>query len=79
MDKRSDTFNFLKNKNHSVYFLQDTHFTTKEQNYIRTQWGFECYFSNYSSQSRGVAILFNNKFEFKVLKVTKDENGNKLI
>ena len=79
MDKRSDTFNFLKNKNHSVYFLQDTHFTTKEQNYIRTQWGFECYFSNYSSQSRGVAILFNNNFEFKVLKVTKDENGNKLI
>ena len=79
MDKRSDTFNFLRNKNHSVYFLQDTHFTTKEQNYIRTQWGFECYFSNYSSQSRGVAILFNNNFEFKVLKVTKDENGNKLI
>ena len=79
MDKRSYTFNFLRNKNYSVYFLQDTHFTTKEQNYIRTQWGFECYFSNYSSQSRGVAILFNNNIEFKVLKVTKDENGNKLI
>ena len=79
MDKRSDTFNFLRNKNYSVYFLQDTHFTTKEQNYIRTQWGFECYFSNYSSQSRGVAILFNNNFEFKVLKVAKDESGNKLI
>ena len=79
MDKRSDTFNFLRNKNDSVYFLQDTHFTTKEQNYIRTQWGFECYFSNYSSQSRGVAILFNNNIEFKVLNVAKDENGNKLI
>ena len=79
MDKRSDTFNFLRNKNYSVYFLQDAHFTTKEQNYIRTQWGFECYFSNFSSQSRGVAILFNNNFEFKVLKVAKDESGNKLI
>ena len=79
MDKRSDTFNFLRNKNYSVFLLQDTHFTTKEQNYIHTKWGFECYFSNYSSQSRCVAILFNNNIELKVLKVAKDENGNKLI
>ena len=43
--KRADTLNFLKGKKYSVYMLQDTHFTHKEENYIRTQWGFECYFS----------------------------------
>jgi hypothetical protein len=29
-------------------------------------WRFECFFSSFSSNSRGVAILFNNNFEFKV-------------
>jgi len=42
-------------------------------------WGFECFFSSFSSNSRGVAILFNNNFEFKVLKEKKDINGNYLI
>ena len=78
-EKRSDTLIFLKSKKHSIYFLQDTHFTTNGEKYIRTQWGFECYFSNFSSQARGVAILFNNNFEFKVLKTVSDESGNKLI
>ena len=66
-EKKSDSF---------ILFLTNTHFTTKEEKYIRTQWGFECYFSNFSSQARGVAILFNNTFEFKVLKTVRDESGN---
>ena len=77
--KRADTLNFLKSKKYSVYILQDTHFIDKEENYIRTQWGFECYFSNFASNSRGVAILFNNNFEFKVQNVERDDNGNRLI
>lgn len=77
--KRADTLNFLKSKKYSVYMLQDTHFINKEENYIRTQWGFECHFSNFASNSRGVAILFNNNFEFKLHKVERDENGNKLV
>ena len=42
-------------------------------------WGFECYFSSFSSNSRGVSIMFNNNFEFKVLKEKKDINGNYLV
>ena len=78
-DKRKDVLNYLKNKNHCIYFLQDTHFTDKESNYIRAQWGFECFFSNFSSQARGVAILLNNTFEFKIDRMETDRNGNKLI
>ena len=77
--KRRDTFNFLKSKKYAVYFLQDTHFTNNEENYIRFLWGYECYFSNFSSQSRGVAILLNNNFEFKLHNTKIDENGNKII
>lgn len=76
---RADTLNFLKSKNYSIYMLQDTHFINKEEKYIRAQWGYECYFSNFTSQSRGVAILFNNNFEFKVHNIEKDNEGNKLI
>ena len=57
-------------KKYSIYFLQDTHFTKKEENYICSQWGFECFFSSHTSQSRGVAIFFNNNFDF---------NGNRLV
>ena len=51
---RADTLNFLRT---SIYMLQDTRFVTKEENYIRTLWGYDCYFSNFSSNSRGIAIL----------------------
>ena len=69
---------FLKKKN-ILNFLQDTHFTKKEANYIRSQWGFECFFSSFFSQSRGVAILFNNNFDYKLNNVQSDDDGNKLI
>jgi exonuclease III len=77
--KRKDVFQFLRQKKFSVYFLQDTHFVAKNEKQIRAEWGYECFFASYTSQSRGVAILFNNNFDFKVTKMVKDENGNYLI
>ena len=80
-EKRADTLNYLKSKKHSIYLLQETHFTDSEIKYIRAQWGYECYFDNLSSQAKGVAILLNNNFEFKVHEVITDEfyPGIKLI
>lgn len=78
-EKRKDVLNFLKQKQYSIYFLQDTHFVKKEENYIRTQWGYECFFSSFSSQSRGVAILFNNNFEYSLHHVEADDSGNRLV
>ena len=71
--------NFSKKKKYSIYFLQDTHFTKKEENYIRSQWALECFFSSFSRQSRGVAILFNNNFEYKLHTVQSEDDRNKLI
>ena len=39
-EKRKVVLNFLKKKKYSIYFLQDTHFTKKEENYVRSQWGY---------------------------------------
>jgi exonuclease III len=61
-------------------FLQDTHFEPKMENYITAEWGYKIYFASYTSASRGVAVLFNNTFEFKVKKTLVDvENGNYLF
>ena len=77
--KRKDVLNFLKQKKYSIYCIQDTHFVKKEETFIRTQWGFECIFNSYNSQSRGVAILLNNNFEYKIHKTLRDNNGNLII
>ena len=66
--KRKDVFAYLHSKKYNIYCLQDTHFTSEIENRIRCEWGFECHFSSYRSNSRGVAILLNNNFEFKVVK-----------
>jgi len=76
--KRKDVFRFLREKKSSIVCLQDTHFTSKDINYVRSQWGYHAIFSPGKSDSRGVAILFNNNFEFKITKEKIDGDGNLL-
>ena len=77
--KRKDVFHFLRAKKYDIYLLQDTHFLKEKEPFIRSEWGSEIIFNSYSSQSRGVAILFSNNIDFKVHEIFKDEKGNLLI
>jgi exonuclease III len=77
--KRRDVINFLKSKKYSICMLQDTHFSSQEEHFIRSTWGYETYFSNYNTQSRGVAIFINNNFDCNVNAIEKDNDGNLLI
>ena len=74
--KRRDVFHYLKQKSCSIYCLQDTHFSTKLETYVKAEWGYNCFFASYSSNSRGVAVMFMNNFEFKINDVKRDRNGN---
>ena len=76
--KRKDVLNYYKSKNYSILCLQDTHFIKDLEPYIETQWGYKCVFNSHTSNSRGVAVLFNNDFELKLHKEKKDNNGNLL-
>lgn len=78
MEKRRDVLNYIKQKNCSIYFLQDTHFTADDYVQIRSFWGHDVYISPSASNARGTAILFNNNFEYKVLNVLKDNDCNLL-
>lgn len=79
INKKADIFKLLKSKNDHIYFLQDTHFLEKDENFIQTQWGCKAFFNSFISNSRGVTILFNNNFESKINKIHKDSSGNLLI
>ncbi len=59
--------------------MQDTHFNSKIEKYVKSEWGYTCVFASFKSNSRGVAILFSNNFEFKINKITRDKNGNYLL
>ena len=76
--KRKDVLNFYKSKKYSIICFQDTHFIPDLEPYIESQWGYKCIFNSYCSNSRGVAIFFNNDFEVKLYKEKKDANGNLL-
>ena len=77
--KRKDVFCYLREKKHDIYFLQDTHFEKNKEKQIRTEWGYESFFASYNSQSRGVAVLLNNTFDFKVNFIDFDPEGNFVI
>ena len=73
--KRRETFNWLRNKNFSVYFLQEVHSSEETENLWLAEWGYKGLFSSLSSSRAGVCILFNNTFSFEILKYYSDPNG----
>ena len=77
--KRLDVLPYLKDKNPDIVCLQDTHWTDYDQPEIRKQWGGECIVHGKNTNSLGVAILFGQRFEFKINSTYKDELGNMLI
>ena len=79
IEKRLDVFNYLKAKNCDLYCLQDIHSTTSTENFIESQWGGRCLFSSHSSNSRGVAVLFNKNIDYQVHNHISDPDGNYLI
>lgn len=77
--KRRDLFQYLRSKKYNIICLQDTHINTNLEAFIKAEWGYEAFFSSYTTNSRGVMILINNNFEQKVNRVKIDKNGNYII
>ena len=74
--KRKDLFQFLRQEcPSSVYCLQETHLILSSENYIRSSWGYDAWVAGSDTNRNGVAIFFNNNFEYKLYKVIKDNKG----
>ena len=76
--KRRDIFERCRRK-YDITLLVDTHSSTEVEKCWANEWGYKAYFNSYTSNSRGVAVLLKNSFEFEVLNVLKDNSGNFLI
>ncbi|KAJ8043548.1 LINE-1 retrotransposable element ORF2 protein [Holothuria leucospilota] len=73
-------FDFLKaNRKSHIYCLQNVHWTAGDLVQIEREWGSDCFISCGSSNSRGVAILFSNNFDYEVEKIVKDNEGNYIV
>lgn len=77
--KRIDVFQHLKEIESDIYCLVDTHFTTREETFISLQWGSDCVFNSKTSNSRGIAILFNSNTDYKIHGQINEDTANYLI
>ena len=78
-EKRRDLFHYVRNKKYNIICLQDVHINAQLEPFITSEWGYEVFFSSFTNSSRGVMILMNNNFEYKVERVKTDKNGNYII
>ena len=74
--KRADVLNYIDNLDVNIVCLQDTHWLSKDETHIKTIWKGECLLNGRRSNSRGVAILLKNSFEFKIKSTFVDDVGN---
>ena len=77
--KRRDLFQYVRSKKYNISCLQDVHINEKLETFIKAEWGYDIFFSSYTTMSRGTMVLLNNNFEQKVKKVKTDKNGNFII
>jgi exonuclease III len=73
--KQKYILDFLRKLKCEIYFLQETHITTASKPFLRSCWGYEAWTCGINTNKNGVSILFNNKFDHKVIEVIKDEGG----
>ena len=74
--KRRDVFNWLRDKKMSIYCLQDIHCTENMMIKWEAEWGYKTVICPHRTDSRGVAILLNDNFEYKLHRVKTDPEGN---
>ncbi|HBI39496.1 MAG TPA: hypothetical protein DDY16_00910, partial [Tenacibaculum sp.] len=74
--KRSQVFEFLKKTDADIFVLSDTRIDKSIENVIKSEWGGEALFSSFSSQARGVAVLFKKNTPVRIMESKSDANGN---
>ena len=76
--KRVDVIQYFKETGAHIICLQDTHLNEKDTLKFCNIWPGKFYLNGKTTNSRGVAVLFSKNFEFKVMSVNNDNDGNLL-
>lgn len=73
--KKRKLFTWLKAHQCDIAFLQETHCTDSMQQILAHEWGGDSFFSNGTSDSRGVCILIRRGLDLEVKEMRKDDQG----
>ena len=76
INKRTDVLNYFADIRPDILCLQDTHWLSEDKKLIKTLWAGECLLNGSQTNARGVAILINKTFEYKIISVERDISGN---
>ena len=72
-------FDWLRRKKFSIYMLQEVHCSEITIPVWSAEWGYKTIFSCCTSAKGGVAILFNNNFDFQLERTYVDPKGRFII
>ena len=70
-------FKFLKSLKKDIYKLQETHLCEADEVPVNLQWQDSCVYAHGTTNSRGVAVLFNTPVDYKA--VYTDPEGRSII
>ena len=73
--KRRKIFTWLKAHHCDIALLQETHCSETMQQILVHEWGGKIFFSNGSSNSRGVCILIRRGLDLGIKEIKKDDEG----
>ena len=73
--KRRAIFDWLKNKNYAIAFLQETHSCVNSSKKWESDWGGKIIFSHGETNSKGVAIIFSNNLDVEIVDTLNDQAG----
>lgn len=77
--KRKKLLSFLKKDKVQIAFLQETHLIDKEHIKLKRDWVGQVYYSSFSSNSRGVAILIHKAIPFVLSSCKQDPEGRYIL
>ena len=76
LKKRRDVMHYIRSKNFSIVFLQDTHLTASSIPYFDSLWNGKAYHSCLTSRSRGASILINSNLQYSLIAEQASVCGN---
>ena len=77
--KRKKIISWLKREKVHIAFLEETHLTDSVHEQLKTDWIGQVYYSSFSSNKRGVAIIINKNTPFLVEHYVKDTEGRYVL
>ena len=77
--KRKAVFDYFHKRGDDIIFLQETHSHGLNENFWRSQWGSHCWFSHFSTNSRGVGILIKQNHKVIINSLDRDPAGRFII